>query len=224
MDRGWVCLSQPIYEGMPAARTHGEVSIRVQHLPLGPPDAAARITHLSMATHVGTHVDAAVHFIPGGRSIDEYPQEAFTGPGTVLDVRREGVVTLGREELDVVGRDVRAGDIVLLHFGYGERFGDPGYYDHPYLSPDTADWFVERGVRMVGVDTVTPDMPGAHRPPDYDFPVHMALLSRDILIMENLGPALSGLAGRRLEVLAVPLPIRGADGSPVMAMAREVDA
>lgn len=221
VDATWVGLSQPLYEGMPSASTHGAMSVRVQNLPIGPPDAAVRITHIGMATHVGTHIDAPLHFIGGGRSIDQYPLEAFAGPGTVLDVCREGVVALEREELAAVGGDVREGDIVLLHFGYAERFGSPDYYDHPYLSDDAAAWMVERGVRMVGVDTVTPDMPGAHRPADYHFPVHMRLLARDILIMENVGPGVAQLAGKRLEILAVPLPIRGADGSPVMAMARE---
>ena len=75
---------------------------------------------------------------------------------------------------------------------------------------------------MVGVDTITPDLPGAHRPADYHFPVHMRLLGAEVLIMENVGPGVAELVGRRVEVVAVPLPIRGADGSPVMALAREV--
>lgn len=220
----WVGLSQPVYEGMPGARTHGQIAIRVEHLPIGPPDSAIRLTHLAMATHMGTHIDAPLHVLAGGRSIDQFPVDTFCGPGTVLDVRREGVVELGREELEAVGSDVRPGDIVLLHFGYAERFGDPGYFDHPYLSEGAADWLLDRGVRMVGVDTVTPDLPGAHRPVDYHFPVHMKLLGREVLIMENVGPGMASLAGKRLEVVALPLPIRGADGSPVMAMARETAA
>ena len=51
VDATWVGLSQPLYEGMPSASTHGEMSIRVQNLPVGPPDAAVRITHIGMATH-----------------------------------------------------------------------------------------------------------------------------------------------------------------------------
>lgn len=224
MDQRWVGLSQPLYEGMPGAKTHGHISIRVEHFPIGPPEADVRLTHLAMATHMGTHVDAPLHFLAGGKAIDEIPLEAFCGPGTVLDVQREGVVALEREELEAVGQDVRSGDVVLLHFGYAERFGRPEYADHPYLSEGAADWLLERGVRMVGVDTVTPDLPGAHRPDDYHFPVHMKLLGAEVLIMENVGPGIAALVGRRLEVLAVPLPVQGADGSPVMALAREVSS
>jgi len=220
---GWVGLNQPFYEGMPRASERSEVRMVPEHLGLGPPGSAVRITHLTLSTHVGTHVDAALHFLPDGRSIDQYPLETFTGPGVVIDVPREGVVAVTRDEVEAVEPDVREGDIVLFHFGYGHRFGTPGYVDHPYLAEDTAQWLVERGVRMIGVDTPTPDLGGAHRPPGYAFPVHMTLLPRDILIIEHLGADLAQLAGRRVEVVAVPMPVRGADGAPATVLARAVD-
>jgi arylformamidase len=220
---GWVGLNQPIYEGMPRASERSAVRIEPEHLiGTGPPESAVRITHLTLSSHVGTHVDAALHFMPDGRSIDQYPVEAFTGAGVVIDVPREGVVPVTRDEVEVLDPDVREGDIVLFRFGYGSRFGTPGYADHPYLGEDTAHWLVERGVRMIGVDTPTPDLGGAHRPPGYAFPVHMILLSRDILIIEHLGPDLARLAGRRVEVVAVPMPVRGADGAPAAVLARPV--
>ena len=217
----WVGLNQPLYEGMPRASERSEVRFEPEHLDDGPPEASVRITHLTLSSHVGTHVDAALHFIPGGRSIDQYPVEAFTGPGVVLDVAREGVVPVTRA--DVEGADVREGDIVLFHLGYGHLFGTPGYADHPYLAADTADWLVEKGVRLIGVDTPTPELGGKHRPPGYPFPVHMTLLSRDILIIEHLGANLAQLAGHRVEVTAVPMPIRGADGAPASVLARVVE-
>jgi arylformamidase len=222
MPDDWINLSQPLFNEMPRAQAHGDVSFWVDErrtdTTSGP--VVTRITHMNMAAHVGTHVDAAIHFVPGGRTIDQYPQEAFTGPGVVLDVRRDGVVALGADELRAGGPEIRAGDIVLLYFGYAERFRDPGYVEHPYLATDAAEWLVDRGVRMVGVDTVTPDLPGEHRPPDFDFPVHMRLLSQDVLIMENLGPGLGRLAGRRVEVTAIPLAIEGGDAAPVVPIAR----
>lgn len=222
MSAGWIGLNQPFYEGMPRASERSEVRIVPEHLDMGPPGSAVRITHLTLSTHVGTHVDAALHFLPDGRSIDQYPLEQFTGPGVVIDVPREGVVPVGRAEVEALEPDVREGDIVLFHFGYGRRFGTPDYVHHPYLAEDTAHWLVDRGVRMIGVDTPTPDLGGAHRPPDYPFPVHVALLARDILIIEHLGADLALLAGQRVEVIAVPMPVRGADGAPATVLARAV--
>ncbi|MQA83850.1 MAG: hypothetical protein GEV03_04235 [Streptosporangiales bacterium] len=226
MGEGWVNLSQPLFNGMPRAAAHGDVRIWVdeRHMQTRAGPAVARITHLEMAAHVGTHVDAAIHFIPGGRTIDQYPAETFTGRGVVLDVRREGASPLGVDELRESDPAIEPDDIVLLWFGYAERFREPSYHEHPYLATDAAEWLVERGVRMLGVDTVTPDMPGARRPPDFDFPVHTRLLGRDILIIENLGPGLATLAGRRVEVMAVPFAIEDGDASPVVPLARPRDS
>ncbi|OLT15466.1 hypothetical protein BJF78_01945 [Pseudonocardia sp. CNS-139] len=85
-----------------------------------------------------------------------------------------------------------------------------------------ADWVVDNGVRMIGVDTPTPELGGKHRTPEYTFPVHMTLLPRDILIIEHLGANLAQLVGHRVEVTAVPMPIRGADGAPASVLARVV--
>lgn len=220
----WVDLAQPMYEDMPRALEATQVRFVPHPVDDGPPEASIRITHLTLSSHVGTHVDAALHFLPDGRSIDQYPAGDFTGPGIVLDVAREGVVPLDRPELEERAPDVRPGDIVFFGFGYGARFGTPGYVDHPYLTADAAAWLVERGVRMIGVDTPTPDLGGAHRPVGFGFPVHMTLLRHDILIFEHLGPELARLGDRRVEIVAAPLPIRGADGAPARVLARVAEA
>jgi arylformamidase len=226
MSAEWLDLAQPLFNGMARAQAHGDVSFWVdEHLRsglAGPP--SVRVTHLRMAAHVGTHVDAARHFIADGKTIDAYPPSFFMGPGVALDLRREGVVPVTADDLAGCTPTVQRGDIVLVYFGYAERFQDPSYHDHPYFTADAADWLLERGVRILGVDTVTPDLPGAHRPDSYDFPIHMRLLGNDVLIIENLGPNLSRLLGHRLHVLAVPFAIEGGDASPIIPLARIDDA
>ncbi len=220
----WVDLSQPLFNGMPGASVHGRPRFWVDEIdvPNDRGELTARITHLEMAAHIGTHVDASSHFVRGGRTIAEYPLDAFAGPGVVLDVRRDGVQALTAAELEAAQPQIRSGDIVLLWFGYAQRFRDPAYVDHPYLSVDAADWLVARGVRMVGVDTITPEVPNGHRPEGFDYPVHQRLLGREILIVENLGPGLSRLAGRRIDFRAAPFAIEGGDGSPIVPLARAV--
>jgi len=222
MTADWMDLAQPLFNGMPRAKALGDASFRVdEHLRpglAGPP--SVRVTHLQMAAHVGTHVDAARHFIADGKTIDQYPPSFFMGAGVALDLRREGVVPVTADDLARCRPTVRRGDIVFVSFGYAERFQDPDYHDHPYLTGDAADWLLERGVRMLGVDTVTPDLPGAHRSDSYDFPVHMRLLANDVLIVENLGPNLTHLLGQRLQILAVPFAIEGGDASPIVPLAR----
>lgn len=222
MPDGWTDLSQPWFNGMPRAAAHGEVcfDVDVVRTPRSDGENIARVTQIKMAAHVGTHVDAAIHFVPGGRTIAEYPLGAFSGPGVALDVRREGVQALDAEELSAAAPAIQAGDIVLLWFGYAERYRDADYGDHPYLTSEAADWLLEQDIRMLGVDTITPDVPGPHRPPVFDFPVHTRLLGRDVLILENLGPGLGELAGQRIDFRSAPFRIEGGDASPIVPLAR----
>jgi arylformamidase len=215
-------LSQPLsnssalWNGSRAADVAVE-SLAVDH---HVPGAEICFTRLSIVSHTGTHVDAARHFFPEGRAIDGYELGRFVCPAVAIDARREGALPLTREELEAAGPEIRPGDAVFIYFGYAERFGGEGYYEHPYLAPAAAEHLVECGVSLVGVDTLTPDLPSVARPDDgYDFPIHSTLLGADVLIVENLGPNLARLLGRRFLLVAAPLRIEGGDASPVVPIA-----
>ena len=210
----WVDLAQPLYEGMSCPTPHGVPSFVFEELPASIEGGTISITKLAMGAHAGTHVDAARHFFPGGHTIDEYPLDRFAGPGVVLDVRREGIVPITAEDLEAASPRIRENDIVFLWVGYAALFGMPEYEEHPYLTPDAADYLVSKGVKMLGVDLMTPDAPSVERQPGFDFPVHTRLLGDDVLIVENLGPGLELLAGKRAMLAALPLRIIGADGAP----------
>src|SRR5689334_17776502 len=82
------------------------------------PGGRISATHLAMATHAGTHVDAARHFFPHGQSIDEYDVRRFVCRGVALDVRRDEPRELTVAELRAADPGIRAGDAVLLWFGW----------------------------------------------------------------------------------------------------------
>ena len=216
-----VNLAQPWFTGMPHGRHHDVPSFEPRPHTVTFPGGSARvsITEIHTAAHVGTHIDAARHFFPDGPSIDAYPTARFVGPGIVLDAAREGPVPLTACELRAMHPEIRRGDIVFIYFGYAERFGRDDYRIHPYLSVDAAEFLIERGVNIVGTDTITPDAQGVTRQSGFDWPIHRRLLSRDVLIVENLGPGLRDVRGRRLTLAALPMQIRGGDGSPVAACA-----
>ena len=221
MSKEWVNLSQDIFTGMPHARAHGDINITSKTKDISD-GFVLRTTHLDMPAHGGTHIDAANHFFPGAKSIDQYPPNHFIGPGVVLDLRREGAVPITVEDLNRSLNLVKEGDIALLCFGYGRRFTDDIYHEHPYLSVEAAEWLVAKGVRIVGVDVTTPDLPGTHRPEGFGFPVHRALLCNGVLIIENLGAKLELFAGRRVEVIAMPLPIKDSDASPISVLVKDI--
>ena len=165
-------------------------------------------TKLETGMHVGTHIDAPSHLLNKDRFICDYPVEKFIGNGCLLDVRNEEIIKLKDEYLD----KVQEGDIVLLYTGYDEFFGTDKYFEnHPIVDEKLAQFFVDRGVKLIGIDMPSPDQ--------YPFKVHHKLLENDILIIENLRN-LKKLEGvKRFEVRAFPINIR-AEASLTRVVAR----
>jgi len=223
MTNEWVSLALPIYPGMDRSKTHGEVRVWSESTAGDDPDGYAMVSHIEFALHVGTHVDAGSHFFPDAPSIEQYPLDRFTGEAVVLDLRREGVVPVETEDLEPYADLVRPGDIVLICYGYGKRFGSgPDYFQHPYLTQSAAEWLVAHGARTVGVDAVSVDLPGVARPPLFSFPAHKTLMREDILVIEGLSDALEQLVGQRGEYVGPPVAVRGADGSPIVPLFRRL--
>lgn len=177
------------------------------------------ITEIAVACHVGTHVDAPCHFVHGAPSIDQIPLHRLYGEGVVwaLEAAPEGVIEV--EDLARARPRTRPGDIVILSTGWWRHFEDPLYDRHPSLSVTAARWLVAQGVKLVGVDFGTPDLAVPLRPPGFDWPVHRVLLGAGVLIVEHV-TNIGDLTGRRVDVVCLPLPIEGADGSPVRMIAR----
>lgn len=178
------------------------------------------VQRYAVATHVGTHVDAPIHFVEGGATIDDLPLERFAGDAIILDVSVDEPEAITVDRVTAAEGTVQQGDIVLLHTGWGEKFGSEAYASHPWLSVELADWFVERGVSFVGMDVLTPDIPGPRRPDGWtEFPVHRTLLGEGILIAENL-TNLGPYTGQRVPIQGFPINIRGGDGAPARFVGR----
>jgi arylformamidase len=217
-----VDLSQPVSEEMAAWRgteratySVGEVTDIAHSIPGGRISA----TWFSTVAHAGTHLDAPRHMFPQGTSIDEIEPLRFVSRGVAVDVVREPAHELTVQELAAADPGIQAGDAVLFYFGFAERYTDEVYYDHPFLSPEAARYLVDRDVNLVGCDVPTPDMPAHRRPAPFSYPVHTELLSRDILIIENLGPGLAKVLGSPVLFVMAPITIPAADASPIVPLA-----
>lgn len=214
----WHDLSQDFYEGMPHSTVHPSPAFETLSCV---EDDVFNVTQFTAVTHVGTHIDAPLHFIPGGATIDELDLSTFAGDGVVVDVSRDEPTEVTLQEFRDAPGEVREGDIVLVYTGWCEKYGDDDYDPHPWLSPELAEWLVERDVKLVGVDTITPDLPSPFREDGWDdYPVHRELLGNDVLIAEHVG-GLGEVAGQRLEIYAFPLKIRNGDGAQARFVARE---
>jgi len=148
---------------------------------------------LHTAMHIGTHIDVAQHMIEGGKSLCQYPPEKFIGRGVLLDARN-------RESVDVdllANADVRSGDIVLVLTGSEAHYGTPAYFDrYPIFTEAFGHKLVELGVKMVGMDSPSPDY--------YPFPVHKIVLAHDVLIIEMMTHLEKLIGIPDFEVIALP--------------------
>ncbi|MCZ6546962.1 MAG: cyclase family protein, partial [Deltaproteobacteria bacterium] len=167
-------LSRVIYDGMPKIPVLPDVHVqRCLSLEKGHP---LNVTEISLACHAGTHVDAPVHIIDNGKSIEEIPLEDFVGPGAIIPVKKMGGEEVTARDLEDSGVPVSRGDILMLFTGWDEKFESPDYNIHPYLSIDAAEWIVGKGVKLLGIDCIRVDLPTPMRQKGFEYPVHRILL------------------------------------------------
>lgn len=180
------------------------------------------VTRAGMPVHFGTHVDAQNHLFDGGRPIERYPVERFVGPAEFVDLRHLDDREVTVSDLEESSLSSSGLAIVVLVFGRSALFGEEParYLEQPWLSTEAAQWIVDRGTTLLGMDVLTPDLPGGMRPEDFDFPVHRTLLGADVLVMENVGGAVEHCLGQSVELLCAPVALRGADGGHTRPLAR----
>ncbi len=175
-----------------------------------------------IGSHSGTHVDAPYHFVEGGKRIDEMDPRLFVGPGVVVDVRGKGPrERIMVEDLQPYEGRLSEGVVAVLQTGWEERYGTPGYYDHPFLDRRAAELILDAGVKTVAVDALNVDetvLEGEH-PEGY--PAHHAILGAGGVIAENLANLAAVDFPNPLFSL-LPIKLGGSDGAPVRAVAIEV--
>lgn len=164
--------------------------------------------YLSTGLHAGTHIDCPMHLLEDYRTISEYPLERFVGRGYLLDAR--GMKQI--DYCDVYDEEIKNGDIVLVLTNSDKDYGKDDYYNnHPVITERLAEFFVAKGIKMLGIDMPSPDYP--------PFDIHKLLLSHDILIIENLANLEQLLEIKSFEVFATPLKLC-AEASLARAFAR----
>ncbi|WP_226023728.1 cyclase family protein [Halomicrobium salinisoli] len=172
-----------------------------------------RVSAVTCGSHTGTHVDAPSHTEAEGRTIDAVDIDRFARDAVLADCR-------GRSPRSPIGPDALPAtdaDLVVVRTGWAEYWGEPEYFDHPYLTPEVAEFCVEQGYD-VAIDALSVDPTPTDDADPEGVPAHHALLGQEHLIFENL----SGLGDlpRRFEFLAFPLKLADGDGAPVRAVAR----
>ena len=202
-------ISRPITAGMPVWPGDSEVAFSLVHKKVAGADA--NVGRLVMGVHAGTHADAAYHYNESGLRIDEMPLDLFVGPARVVDIRAHAVITPTLLE----GYDFTGIPRVLFRSDtWTDMTRFPSVW--PMLDPTTPAWLAARGVRLIGLD-----VPSVDTLTSTGMPMHHVVDRAGLFILENLD--LQGVAPGVYDLIALPLRIKGADGSPIRAVLQTRD-
>ena len=165
------------------------------------------VSELTIGSHCGTHIDAPLHMIPGGATIETMPLEQFIGPCRVLTLAAP-VIT----EKMLSEHQIQEGERILLRTDpKGEYTPKNGQFNPSVLSMRAAQYLAERHVRLVGIDS-----PTVENMELCDGEVHRALLQAGVAILEGL--YLKDVPGERYILSALPLSLVGENGAPCRAV------
>jgi kynurenine formamidase len=184
----------------------------------GAPATNSMNTVLTINSHVGTHIDAPRHFLPQGGPVDSLPLDRLVmREAVIIDVSHkapgEGVTAA---DLDASGVAVAPGQVPVIMTRWTDRaWGTPEFWSNTiYLDPSVGPWVVSRGAAAVAMDcfpekpfwrmSLEPHERGAN---------HRLWLGKGIPMIQMLC-GVDRLKGRPFRITALPLRLKGMDGSP----------
>lgn len=204
-------LSHKIYSGM--MKFNADWHIGTVILKRGTISVVGRNTlEIKIGSHAGTHIDAAAHFIENGETVDEIPLDKLIGPVKIVDFSFSPPdYRLETEDL----RSIALSERVIFNFGWHKYWETEQYYkQYPYFSYDAAQYIINAGVKVLGLDTPSPDDSKTRLLSENDSIIHKLFLSQGVSLIEYLTNLEKADLTSNWNLCALPLPIRGGDGSP----------
>jgi arylformamidase len=200
-------VSVPIRTGGLVYPGNPEISVELQQAVAK--GASANVSFVRFGSHTGTHADAARHFFDDGQSVDQIPLERLIGPATLIAFP-EDVRSVTADHLK--SKNLKGSKRVLIRTRNSALLSQREFVpDYTFLAPDGAQYLVDLGVELVGVDYLSIEQfhSGHHR-------THRTLLERAVVIVEGLD--LSVPPAGQYQFICLPLRLQGCDGAPARAV------
>jgi len=200
-------ISVPIRSGGLVYPGNPEIDISLQQAVAK--GASANVSTIRFGSHTGTHADAARHFFDDGQPVDKIPLERLIGPALLVSFG-DKVLSVGATELRE--HDLKGHKRILIRTRNSALLSQKEFVkDYTYLAPDGAQYLVDLGVELVGVDYLSIEQfhSGHHR-------THRTLLAQAVVIVEGLD--LSAPPPGEYQFICLPLRIEGCDGAPARAV------
>jgi arylformamidase len=193
----------PVWPGTPKVQLHRDIAIEKGDM--------ANDTTLKFSVHTGTHIDAPLHFLQDGRSVDQIPLETLIGPTYVAEVSSQ-VNAITVDILQALILPVSTQRLLLktrnsLLWSAGSQEFDPNFVA---LTVEAAQWIVDRDIKVIGIDYLS--IQRFHDSPE----THQILLGANVVIIEGLN--LSNVERGNYELFCLPLKLKGTEGAPARVL------
>lgn len=172
---------------------------------------------LFLSSHTGTHVDAPLHFVQNGKTIDKIPVSRFVGSSYLIKLKKSNLELITRTDIENFEKKyekIIPNSNVIFYTGWQKNLKKEYYFhENPGLSRTAALYLASKKVNLVGTDS-----PSIDSGDNKKFVVHRILSKNQILIVENLAN-LEKIKNHLFFLVVLPLKLKSATGSPVRAIA-----
>lgn len=212
-------ISVPVFNQMVSWPGDPGVTVeRTLDLQCGDP---ATVSFLRMGSHTGTHVDAMSHFKKDAPTLDGMDLGIYIGRALVVEIEDPKAITLGELQRKPSFLDLRKAERVLFKTVNSQTawYREPFNEHFCHLNPHAADFLIELGVKLIGIDYLSVEAYHAKSLYEAEAPTHHRLMDAGVHILEGLD--LSGVSAGWYELICLPLKIADGDGAPARVVLRD---
>lgn len=208
----YIDLTTDMYDGAPTMPMDPKLSIS-WHCNLD--NLGYNLSRVTTSTHQGTHIDSSRHFFYDGETIDTIALDRLIVRAIKIDLtHKKNKEAITPDDLKPYMDKIKPGCAILLHTGWDKQWPEDIFFsDFPYVSVELAEWIRDQKIGLVGMDMPTPNG-------DAWKVVHETILRDGTLIVEGLAN-MEQITADEFTFLALPLKLKGRDGSPIRAVAIE---
>jgi len=165
------------------------------------------VSNLKIGAHTGTHIDAPLHFVDGGKTTNEIPLSKLIGDCFVAKLKGRKEITA--QDLALLNIPPNTEKLLLKtdNSNLWKDLSHPFYEDYCALTTDAAEWVRDRGIHLVGIDYLSISL--FKDPPEI---VHQILLKAEIVIIEGLN--LTDIPTGHYRLFCLPMKVQDVDGIP----------
>jgi len=209
MGKKWIDVSVTIKPGM--AHWPDNPAIRVDRMLDMEKGDVCNVSVLSFGSHTGTHMDAPLHFLRNGKSLDKMPLDATIGPARVIEIKDKEAVKVE----EIANQRIKPGERILFKTRNSKNAWKSDDFDKNfiYISKEAAVFLAKAKVMTVGIDYLS--VGGFFKDGKE---THDALLSAGIWVIEGLN--LAKIKPGKYELNCLPIKVLNSDGAPARALLR----